>query len=208
MGLPETGQAASLSIIRTNWQLLILVSGPGGVGKGTIVTELRRLMPNLQLCPSAVTRPHDDRDAEGEYIYLDIDAFAKEWRCGRLLEADPHMGNWYGLTHPGEDVLAISDIDVKGSLRMYEAGFPNVLRIGVLPPGDTIEEMIEVCVQRMVARGSDANTIQKRRDRAVLEIRLIHNEWHRDPDAFVVVNDDLHRAVAECHQRIMHTPRR
>lgn len=203
MSLPATGQATILTPGQDNWQLLILVSGPGGVGKGTVVGELcARMKPTLQLCPSAVTRSPDERDAKGEYIYLSEEVFAVWWNSGLLLEADPHMGNWYGLARPGRDSLAISDIDVKGSIRMHQAGFPRLLRIALLPPGDTIPEMIDACVQRMKMRGSNAETIRRRRDRAEEEIELITNHWPEDPGSLVVVNDNLEKAVNECRQHI------
>lgn len=198
MPLPKEGQAADLSPEQANWHLLILLSGPSGVGKGTIGARLLKLFPELMLCTSATTRDREPRDGEDEYAYTTLTEFTHMWEDGRLLEVDGHFKRWYGLMHPGEDAFALSDVDVKGSTRMYKAGQPRLLRIAILPPGKTIDEMIDTCTSRMEADRSDIDGIAQRRARVAEEVGIINSTWLEDPAAKIVINDDLDTAVAEC----------
>jgi guanylate kinase len=183
-----------------SWRLLVLLSGPSGVGKGTIGARLREIFPELLLCPSATTRSWEPRDAEGEYLYVSRAKFTEMWDAGELLEADPHFDNWYGLTTPTKGVMAISDIDVKGSIRLSQTSAPNLLRIAILPPGATIDQMVDVCTARMDASRTDAAGIAKRRARATEEIQIIQDSWCTDTRnaTAVVINNDLETAVKIC----------
>lgn len=202
MSLPKTGRAASLTPDQTRWRQLILLSGPSGVGKGTIVQELLQIVRGLQLCPSATTRGREPRDGEGEYHYVSDDKFKELWSSGQLLEMDPHFSGLYGLMVPAAGVRGISDIDVKGSIRLFEAGLPRMLRIAILPPGNTLGEMVDVCTERMMSSRTDADGIAKRRDRAEEEIGIIMQQWDFDPWSAVVTNDNLDEAVADCARHI------
>lgn len=202
MPLPEEGQAADLTPEQADWHLLVLLSGPSGVGKGTIGARLLQLFPHLILCSSATTRGPEPRDREGEYLYSTMGQFVQMWEDGKLLEVDGHFDRWYGLKHPGKDAFALSDVDVKGSMRMYRAGQPRLLRIAILPPGETVDEMIDTCTSRMESSRTDADGIAKRRDRITEEVGIIQTSWRADPDARIVVNDNLDMAVFECQNYI------
>ena len=195
--LPPEGGLAPIDRIRADWSLFVIISGPGGVGKGTCIQRILSEMPELELIPSATTRGPDQRDGEGEYYYATETEFVDFWEGGELIEAQQvHGSDWYGQMMPGQGALGISDIDVLGSERLFEAGLPKLLRLGLLPPGNSMDEMIEVCVQRMMGRGSDQKTINRRRERAEFEIHTIQERWGRDPDAQVIVNNDLDETVA------------
>jgi len=200
--LPPKGDMAPLELTKPSWNLFIILSGPGGIGKGTVGRELRAQRPELKLIPSATTRDPDERDNPGEYVYCDDTEFLEHWQQGHLLEASEHMDNWYGQMAPSLDTLGISDIDVNGSQRMFKAGLPRLLRIGLIPYGETMEEQIEVCVSRMRGRGSSQATINKRRERAEYEIHTILSRWPLDPDALIIVNIDLEETVATINQHI------
>lgn len=136
--LPPGGGLAPLELIRPAWDLFVLLSGPGGVGKGTIIKQLLTMCPDLQLVSSATTRDPDERDGPGEYDYCSLAGFVDHWKAGHLLEVDEHMGKWYGQMAPPPGVVGISDIDINGSERLFDAGLPNLLRIGLVPPGETM----------------------------------------------------------------------
>lgn len=195
ISLPPEGGLAPMGLIKPAWGMFVLLSGPGGVGKGTVGKQLLVTRDDLQLVPSATTRGSEDRDGEGEYIYCTMNEFAAHWKAGHLLEADQHLDNWYGQMAPEPGTIGLSDIDINGSERLWNAGLPNLLRIGLLPPGETLEEKIDVCVMRMTERGSSPDVIDKRRARAGVEIHAIQERWPHDPDALIIVNSDLDETV-------------
>jgi guanylate kinase len=175
--------------------MLVMVSGPSGVGKTTI---LHRILSALgaQFSVSATTRPRAAGETDGvDYRFVDEPAFQSMIDRGEFLEYAQVFGrNWYGTPEaPVDEAIAqgrivILDIDVHGAKQVRERR-PEVFGIFILPPSETELH------RRLADRGrEDAAAIERRFAEAKREIAAA-----REPglyDAFVV-NDELERAVAE-----------
>ncbi len=118
--------------------LLIVVSGPSGVGKGTICRELLKMKPGLKLSISATTRLPRPGEVDGEsYIFMDEDNFKRLIKEDYFLEWAYVHGHFYGTPRStvkenlmvGQDLLL--EIDVNGALQVKES-----LNIGELPLQD------------------------------------------------------------------------
>ncbi|MGQ9497120.1 MAG: guanylate kinase [Desulfotomaculales bacterium] len=172
--------------------LLLVVSGPSGVGKGTICAALLRRLPDLHLSISATTRSPRPGERNGvEYFFVSEAEFARMLAAGELLEWAEVHGARYGTPRRpvldaldrGEDVLL--EIDVQGGLQVKKS-FPDAVLIFVLPP--SMEEL----QRRLAARGKDSPEAMGER------LAWAHKELQRAPDYdYVVVNETVDGAVAE-----------
>jgi len=174
---------------------LIVISGPSGVGKTTIVHRVQEEL-NAVFSVSATTRPKSDREADGvDYYFITPDQFEEMVQSGAFLEhADVFHCHRYGtLKEPVEDVLAdgklmLLDIDVQGGMQVHK-NMPESLRFFILPPSE--EELF----RRLTARGrDDADSIERRFSEAKQEINFARESGAYD---FFIVNDTLDLAVAE-----------
>ena len=171
---------------------LFVVSGPSGVGKGTLVALLREKRPSLGLTVSATTREPRAGEVDGQsYFFLTEDEFSAKVEAGEFLEWAVVHGHRYGtLKSEVERNLAqgqslVLEIDVQGGLNVRNV-FPDVVLVFIAPP--STEEL----VKRLKGRGTeDDETIAVRLHTAVHEMELM--------DAYdaTIVNDDLDRALAE-----------
>jgi guanylate kinase len=171
---------------------LIVVAGPSGVGKGTVVRQLLARVPRLAYSVSATTRSPRGDEVEGEhYLFVDDREFDRLIRDGELLEWAEIVGHRSGTPRrfveehldQGRDVLL--EVDVKGAQQVREL-MPEALLIFLLPP--SFEEL----ERRLRGRGSESE------DR--LQDRLSTARWELQQEPWFderVVNDDLQRAVAE-----------
>jgi guanylate kinase len=173
--------------------VLLVIAGPSGVGKGTIVRRLLERVPHLWCSVSATTRPPRPAEVDGrEYWFLDAEEFDRRSEAGDFLEAFPVYGARYGTPRaPIEQHLAAGDdviveVDTQGALAIH-AAYPDALLVFVQPPSREVQR------RRLTERDPDA-------DAAALEERLALAEAEEalapQFDA-VVVNDDLERAVGE-----------
>jgi guanylate kinase len=146
--------------------MLVVVSGPSGVGKSTIVAELARRWPQVVPIVTATTRPRrDDETDKVHYHFLSVPEFERLRDANGLLEHALVHGNWYGIPidqvrgilAAGRD--AILTIDPQGAKSVREQ-VPDALLIFVMPP--SIEDLAE----RLASRGSesDESLAQRRRD--------------------------------------------
>ena len=137
---------------------LFIISGPSGVGKGTIVSELlRRLGDSLELSVSATTREPREGEVDGRsYYFLTEDEFLKRVDNGGFLEHASVHGHYYGTPRPpveeklerGQDVIL--EIDVQGAMQVKENISDGVF-IFILPP--SISELRK----RLVRRGTESD---------------------------------------------------
>ncbi len=173
---------------------LLILSGPSGVGKSTLVNELLRRM-EADLSVSMTTRDMTKDDVDGEhYYFVNVPTFERAIKADELLEHAVYAGNFYGTPRSYvEEKLAagrtvIVEIDVEGA-RLVKKSMPESFAMFIKAPTE------DALLERLRGRQrEDETTIQKRFSIAKKEIAFA--ESTDVYDAFVV-NDDFDRAVAE-----------
>ncbi len=182
---PKTGQ-------------LIVVSGPSGVGKGTICRAVMSRLPEVCLSISATTRPQAATEVDGrDYFFMTREAFQAGIAQGRFLEYAEVFGNYYGTPKDKvDDLLAegktvFLEIDVQGG-RQAKALYPTALLLFVLPPD------MEALEARLHLRGRDTREIADRRLREAEAEIVSAREFYEH----LMVNDNLEQAVEEVIQII------
>lgn len=169
---------------------LFVVSGPSGVGKGTLVALLREKRPSLGLTVSATTRTPREGEVEGvSYYFLTEEEFTARAEAGEFLEWAVVHGHRYGTLKSevernlSQGTSLVLEIDVQGGLNVRNV-FPDVVLVFIAPP--STEELI----RRLRGRGTeDEETIAIRLETAKREMELMD-----DYDA-TIVNDDLDTAL-------------
>lgn len=167
----------------------IVISGPSGVGKGTIREKLIKDL-NAWYSVSMTTRGIREGEVDGvNYYFVTKEEFKKRIEEGKLLEYNIYNDNYYGtpkdkvLEKLEEGINVFSEIDVNGAKNIKNI-FPDALLIYIAPPS------IDVLKERLVGRGTeDMVTIEKRLKIAEDELKMIDFYDH------VVVNDDLEKAI-------------
>ena len=167
----------------------IVISGPSGVGKGTICEKLIKDL-NAWYSVSMTTRGIREGEVDGvNYYFVTKEEFKKRIEEGKLLEYNIYNDNYYGtpkdkvLEKLEEGINVFSEIDVNGAKNIKNI-FPDALLIYIAPPS------IDVLKERLVGRGTeDMDTIEKRLKIAEDELKMIDFYDH------VVVNDDLEKAI-------------
>ena len=172
--------------------LLVVISGPSGVGKDTVIRRLLELDPNLVYSVSGTTRPPRDGERPDEnYTFLTREAFENLVEEGAFLEHATYNGHLYGTFRDrverardgGHDVVL--KIDVQGE-EQVRAQIPDAIRIFVVAPS---EQELE---RRRTQRGSEsARDLDSRRKIAEREMTYAAQYDH------VVTNDDIERAAHE-----------
>jgi guanylate kinase len=179
----------------TGTGLLLVISGPSGVGKTSIVREVERRLGG-SFSVSATTRPRSASEVDGrDYFFVTEERFDAMLAGGEFLEHAQVFGKHrYGTPRgPVDDGLRhgrliILEIDVQGALQVH-AAMPEALMIFILPPSD--EELLRRLRDR--AR-EDEDRIQRRYAEARQEIQLARASAAYD---HMIVNDDLPRAIEE-----------
>lgn len=179
----------------TEQGLLVVISGPSGVGKTTIVHRVKDAF-NAVFSVSATTRPKSASEVDGEdYFFISPETFSEKVKNDEFLEHAEVFGcHRYGtLRDPVKSTLAsgnimLLDIDVQGGIQVQD-NMPESVRVFILPPSE--EELL----RRLEERGrEDEDSIQRRFLEAKREIKLAQESGAYD---YFIVNDDLDLAIAE-----------
>ncbi|WP_354702274.1 guanylate kinase [Paraconexibacter sp. AEG42_29] len=171
---------------------VFVITGPSGVGKGTLIRKLREALPELELSVSATTRSPRTGEQHGvDYHFLDADEFARRVDAGDFVEHAEYSGRRYGTlreeldrrTDAGHPVVL--EIEVQGA-RQVRTAMPEAVQIFIAPPStDTLRE-------RLTGRGTDDDEQVAARLRVAVDEIAAQNEFRHK-----VINADLDAAVRE-----------
>lgn len=171
--------------------LLVVVSGPSGVGKGTIVKTVVKRREDVVESVSCTTRAPREGEQHGrEYYFLTKEEFARRIAEDDFLEYDEHFGNFYGtpksfVREMLKEKSVILEIDVNGALNAKKA-FPESVLVMIVPPSE------EELAKRLKGRGSESDEeIAGRLARLKFELS------QKDKYDYVIVNDSLETAISE-----------
>ncbi|MGH9133987.1 MAG: guanylate kinase [Ilumatobacteraceae bacterium] len=172
--------------------MIIVVSGPGGVGKGTIVDELVLRDPRLRLSRSWTTRAQRPGEPHTAYVFTTPAEFEARVEAGGFLEWTEFLGNYYGTPMPDDADMGgeapidlVLEIEVDGAQQVKRV-HPDAVLIFVLPPSRDEQE------RRLRGRGDAGDKVLARLRKAELEEPI-----GRALADHMVVNDDLEQTIDE-----------
>jgi guanylate kinase len=171
---------------------VFVITGPSGVGKGTLIRGLLERVPELELSVSATTRDPRPGEQHGiDYHFLDAEEFERRAEAGEFVEHAAYSGRRYGTLRSELDrrladgMPVVLEIEVQGARQVREA-MPEAVLVFIAPPST------EALRARLVGRGTDAGEQIEQR------LRTAERELEARPDfAHVVVNDRLEQATDE-----------
>lgn len=174
---------------------LVVLSGPSGVGKSSVIREALKELPTTWLSVSATTRDPRPGEVHGEnYFYVSNEEFDRMILAGELLEWAHFAGNRYGTPrHIAQEKLAngipvLLEIEVQGARQVRES-MPDAVLVFLEPPAWSD------LAARLAGRGTESATqIQERLDAALKELESSGFFDH------VIVNDEVSRAARELVQ--------
>ncbi len=171
---------------------VFVITGPSGVGKGTLIRGLMEQLPDLQLSVSATTRAPRPGEREGvDYHFLSREEFERKVSAGEFVEHAGYAGRSYGTLRSElqERMRAgapvVLEIEVQGA-RQVRASVPDAVQVFIAPPS------LEVLRTRLIGRGTDDPEEVERR------LRVAAEELEAQPEfAHVVINDRLEDALEQ-----------
>ena len=171
---------------------VFVITGPSGVGKGTLIRALRERVPELELSISATTRAPRVGEEDGrDYHFLSREDFDRRIAAGEFLEWAEYSGNRYGTLRSEVErrlergVPVVLEIEVQGARQVRET-MPEAVRVFIEPPSP------EVLRERLEGRATDQRAVIERRlEEARKELRASEEFSHR------VTNDEVERAANE-----------
>ncbi len=171
---------------------VFVITGPSGVGKGTLIRGLMERLPQLELSVSATTRLARPGEQDGiDYHFLTPDEFEQRVQAGGFVEHADYAGRRYGTLRDELDgrvragVPLVLEIEVQGA-RQVRAALPEALQVFIAPPS------LEALRTRLIGRGADGPEEVERRLRVAEQELAAQSEF-----AHVVVNDRLDDALAQ-----------
>lgn len=167
-----------------------VITGPSGVGKGTLIRGLMQRLPQLELSVSATTRPPRPGEREGaDYHFMSADQFERHVQAGDFVEHADYAGRRYGtLREELESRIrrgtpVVLEIEVQGA-RQIRRAMPDAVQVFIAPPS------LDALRNRLIGRGTDDDAeVERRLDVAERELRA------KQEFAHVVVNDRLDDAM-------------
>jgi guanylate kinase len=167
-----------------------VITGPSGVGKGTLIRGLRERIPELELSVSATTRRPRPGEEDGvDYHFLTPEEFERRVVAGEFVEHATYSGNRYGTLRSELErrlragVPVVLEIEVQGA-RLVRSALPDAFQVFIAPPS------VEALRARLVGRGTDAP------DQVDERLQTAERELEAQPEfARVVVNDRLEQAT-------------
>jgi guanylate kinase len=174
---------------------VFVITGPSGVGKGTLIRGLRERIPELELSVSATTRPPRAGEREGiDYHFLSDAEFDRLVNDGAFLEHATYSGNRYGTLRSeleqrlGRGVPVVLEIEVQGARQVKER-MPDAETVFIAPPSEAALRA------RLIGRGTDAADEVEQRMRTAVQELSSSAEFGQ-----VVVNDRLEQATNRLEQ--------
>jgi guanylate kinase len=169
---------------------VFVITGPSGVGKGTLIRGLMERLPQLELSVSATTRPPRAGEQDGvDYHFLSPEEFQRRVLAGEFVEHADYAGRSYGtLRSELEDRLhagvpVVLEIEVQGA-RQVRSSVPDAVQVFIAPPS------LDVLRERLIGRDTDHPEEVERR------LRVATQELTAQPEfEHVVVNDRLQDAL-------------
>jgi guanylate kinase len=171
---------------------VFVITGPSGVGKGTLIRALLHRIPNLELSVSATTRPPRSGEQTGvDYHFLTPEQFEERVRAGDFLEHATYSGNRYGTLRSElerrlrDGAPIVLEIEVQGARQVRQA-MPDAVAVFIAPPSR------EALRARLMGRGTDSP------EQVEARLRTADEELQARPEfAHAVINDRLEEAVEE-----------
>lgn len=186
------------SSMTENKARLFVIAAPSGAGKTTIVRKLLARNPDLHFSISYTTRKKRRTEVGGsDYLFVDVAEFTRLRESGELLEYAEVFDNWYATSrrqveqHLAEGRSVILEIDWQGARQVRES-MPECVTIFVLPP--SLQELERRLRDR---RTDDAEVIERR----LADARGDMSHW--DEFHYIIINDDLEKAVADLNDVIL-----
>ena len=182
---------------------VFVITGPSGVGKGTLIRGLMERLPELQLSVSATTRAPRAGERDGvDYHFLSDEEFDRRVANGEFVEHAGYSGHKYGTLRSelerrmAEAAGVVLEIEVQGA-RQIRAAMPEAVQVFIAPPS------VEALRARLVGRGTDAPADVEARLATALEELEAEKEFE-----YVVVNDRLEQATEELAEIVRRELRR
>jgi guanylate kinase len=177
---------------------VFVITGPSGVGKGTLIEKLLERLPELELSVSATTREPRSGEQDGrDYHFLTPEEFRRRLEAGDFLEHASFSGNYYGTLRSEVDRRVaechsvVLEIEVQGARQVRDSMEDDAVLIFIAPPSEAVLR------ERLESRGTDSpDAIEQRLRTAEVELGA------RSEFPLEVVNDDLQKAAAELEKLV------